>query len=91
MNIRPAIDGAAPAPGSAAHVSVFSQHFTVAEQDVAIAVVLPTFKRPEQLVDTLTSLAEQTINTTFAVIVVENHADFLVGRVDTKLLILKKG
>jgi GT2 family glycosyltransferase len=41
---------------------------------VEIAVVIPTFKRPEHLEKTLTSLAQQQTQKRFAVVVVENHA-----------------
>jgi GT2 family glycosyltransferase len=46
---------------------------------IRIAVVLPTFKRPDHLRRTLASLALQTIGVPFAVIVVENHAAGLQG------------
>jgi glycosyltransferase involved in cell wall biosynthesis len=46
---------------------------------VRIAVVLPTFKRPDHVRLTLASLAAQTIGTPFAVVVVENNAAGLEG------------
>jgi GT2 family glycosyltransferase len=41
---------------------------------IEIAVVIPTFKRPEHLEKTLMSLAKQQTRKRFAVVVVENHA-----------------
>jgi glycosyltransferase involved in cell wall biosynthesis len=41
---------------------------------VRVAVLVPTFKRPEQLAQTLASLAAQTTRTPYAVVVVENNA-----------------
>jgi GT2 family glycosyltransferase len=41
---------------------------------VQIAVLVPTFKRPEQLAKTLNSLGAQTTRTPYAVVVVENNA-----------------
>ncbi|MCR9137919.1 MAG: glycosyltransferase family 2 protein [Alphaproteobacteria bacterium] len=46
---------------------------------VAYVVTLPTFRRPEQLVQTLTSLAKQTFAKPFAVVVIENDADGMAG------------
>jgi glycosyltransferase involved in cell wall biosynthesis len=46
---------------------------------VRIAVVVPTFKRPNHLAKTLLSLAAQTIRTPFAAVVVENHAAGMEG------------
>ena len=41
---------------------------------VQIAVIIPTFKRPEHLEKTLLSVADQTTLRRFAAVVVENHA-----------------
>jgi GT2 family glycosyltransferase len=43
--------------------------------NIEIAVVMPTFRRPEHVVLTLRSLAVQSIDRPFAVVVVENEAD----------------
>jgi GT2 family glycosyltransferase len=41
---------------------------------VQIAVIIPTFKRPDHLEKTLSSVANQTTSRRFAAVVVENHA-----------------
>jgi GT2 family glycosyltransferase len=50
-----------------------------AELAVKAIVVVPTFRRPDGLADTLASLAAQVTATPFAVIVVENDADGRLG------------
>jgi GT2 family glycosyltransferase len=42
---------------------------------VQIAVVIPTFKRPDHLAKTLTSVAVQQTRRNFAVVVIENHTE----------------
>ncbi len=46
---------------------------------VRIAIVVPTFKRPDHLRRTLLSLAAQTIRTPHAAVIVENHAGGMEG------------
>ncbi|MFM9975149.1 MAG: glycosyltransferase family 2 protein [Beijerinckiaceae bacterium] len=46
---------------------------------VRIAVVIPTFKRPEHLAKTLASVSDQQTGRCFAVVVVENHAGACEG------------
>ncbi len=43
--------------------------------DVRIAVIIPTFKRPEHLAVTLASVAAQKTSRSFAAVVVENHVE----------------
>ncbi len=47
---------------------------TLDAYDVSIAVVIPTFKRPQQLARTLASVAAQVVSQKIAAVVVENHA-----------------
>jgi GT2 family glycosyltransferase len=47
--------------------------------DVAVAVTLPTYKRPGHLLKTLESLRSQTSEKSYAVIVMENDAEGLEG------------
>ena len=42
---------------------------------VEVAVVVPTFKRPEHLVATLRSVLNQNTSRSFAVVVMDNHAE----------------
>jgi glycosyltransferase involved in cell wall biosynthesis len=46
---------------------------------IGVAVVLPTFRRPDHLRVTLASVAAQTAEVAFAVVVVENHASGMEG------------
>ncbi|MEP4476450.1 MAG: glycosyltransferase family 2 protein, partial [Lentilitoribacter sp.] len=57
------------------NVSDFYRTEDLKADDVEIVVTLPTFKRPEQVLLTLKSLASQTIDKAFAVIVMDNHDD----------------
>lgn len=57
------------------NVSDFYRTEGLKADDVEIVVTLPTFKRPEQVLLTLKSLALQTIDKVFAVIVMDNHDD----------------
>jgi glycosyltransferase involved in cell wall biosynthesis len=57
----------------------FAQSAGLDRMAVRVAVVLPTFKRPEHVRLTLASLAAQTIDVPFAVIVIENHAAGMEG------------
>jgi GT2 family glycosyltransferase len=49
------------------------------DKSISVAVVVPTFKRPDHLRRTLASLTAQTTTAAFAVVVVENHAPGLEG------------
>jgi GT2 family glycosyltransferase len=44
------------------------------QSSVTVAVVIPTFKRPDHLERTLASVAGQSVHRTIAAVVVENHA-----------------
>lgn len=48
-------------------------------ESIEIAVTVPTFRRPEQVQETLDSLAAQKTNLTFAIIVMENDAEARQG------------
>jgi glycosyltransferase involved in cell wall biosynthesis len=70
-----------PSPDSGADPdnAPFAQSPGLDRASVLIAVVLPTFKRPDHVKRTLASLAAQTIAVPFAVVVVENHAAGMEG------------
>jgi GT2 family glycosyltransferase len=69
MMIRPATPMATDAPRVASVQSALLD-----PQRITVAVVIPTFKRPEHLALTLASVAGQTAPFAIAVVVVENHA-----------------
>ncbi|MGL4240162.1 MAG: glycosyltransferase family 2 protein, partial [Beijerinckiaceae bacterium] len=58
---------------------------------IAIAIVVPTYKRPEHLVLTLESLQAQTTEAAFAVVVVENHAAGREGAVAASRVLSEGG
>lgn len=60
-------------------VSVVARTPSLAAQAIACVVTVPTFKRPEQLLNTLHSLASQATERPFAVIVMENEAGERAG------------
>ena len=59
--------------------AVFAMSSNLDVNAVQIAVVIPTFKRPDHLEKTLTSVANQKTIRRFAAVVVENHAADLAG------------
>ncbi len=63
-----------PAMTSPAAVGSRFQRDVLDAHAVSIAVVIPTFKRPQQLARTLASVAAQVTSQTIAAVVVENHA-----------------
>ncbi len=74
-----------PPPAGA---SVFASTPGLAADTVRIAVVMPTFKRPDHAVKTLLSIAAQTIDTPFAIVAVENHAIGMEGAAAVGPLVL---
>lgn len=60
-------------------VTVHYRSPTLSAAKPVLAVTLPTFRRPEHLERTLQSLAEQTLDRPFAVVVMENDAEGLAG------------
>lgn len=59
---------------SEADVSIACRRLSRPAEEIGCAVVVPTFRRPQHLVATLDSLAEQQSATPFAIVVVENDA-----------------
>jgi glycosyltransferase involved in cell wall biosynthesis len=57
------------------NISNFYRTDGLLADDVEIVVTLPTFKRPEQVLLTLASLASQSTEKAYAVIVMDNHED----------------
>jgi GT2 family glycosyltransferase len=57
---------------------------------IEIAVVIPTFKRPDHLQKTLLSLAHQQTSKSFAVVVVENHAAGSEGAAMARAMLMDK-
>lgn len=57
------------------NISNFYRTDGLLADDVEIVVTLPTFKRPEQVLLTLASLAAQSTEKAYAVIVMDNHED----------------
>lgn len=57
------------------NISIFSASPGLAPARFEAVVTLPTFRRPEMLVETLDSLAQQQTTRAFAVIVIENDAE----------------
>ncbi len=60
-------------------VSVHYQSPALAPEGITHAVTLPTFRRPEQLLETLFSLTRQSFSEPFAIVVMENDAEHLEG------------
>ncbi|WP_274630721.1 glycosyltransferase family 2 protein [Arvimicrobium flavum] len=60
-------------------VSIFARTRGLDEAAVEAVVTLPTFKRPQQLLDTLRSLEAQRTSRRFAIIVMENEAELREG------------
>jgi GT2 family glycosyltransferase len=58
-------------------------------RSIEIAVVVPTFKRPEHLEKTLASVAQQQTSKRFAVVVVENHAAGCEGAEMARSMLLR--
>lgn len=65
-----------PSDGS---VSIVGRSAGPAAETVEAVVTLPTFKRPEQVLETLASLKAQNTGRRFAVIVMENEAEARAG------------
>jgi GT2 family glycosyltransferase len=61
------------------HPLLFAQTLRHPADAVRLVVVVPTYQRPDALMRTLQSLAEQDYDQSFAVIVVENHAAEAAG------------
>ncbi|HTV69923.1 MAG TPA: glycosyltransferase [Rhizobiaceae bacterium] len=61
-----------PAPSS---ISVVSRSPGLAPEAIEVVVTVPTFRRPNQILDTLRSLGAQRTQRSFAVIVMENDAE----------------
>lgn len=57
------------------NISDFYRTEELNADEIEIVVTLPTFKRPEQVLLTLQSLASQTVTKPYAVIVMDNHED----------------
>ncbi|OJF95276.1 glycosyltransferase family 2 protein [Pararhizobium antarcticum] len=60
-------------------VSVFYQTGTDATDSIEYVVTLPTFRRPEHLLETLKTVVSQRPAAPFAVVVMENDADGMAG------------
>ena len=60
-------------------VSIVGRSAGLAAETVEAVVTLPTFKRPEQVLETLASLKAQKTGRRFAVIVMENEAEARAG------------
>ncbi|WP_295813628.1 glycosyltransferase, partial [uncultured Nitratireductor sp.] len=60
-------------------VSIVARTPSLAAQAIACVITVPTFKRPDQLLNTLHSLASQATERRFAVIVMENEAEERAG------------
>ncbi|AZO09670.1 glycosyltransferase [Mesorhizobium sp. M3A.F.Ca.ET.080.04.2.1] len=67
-----------PLPSDAS-VSIAGRSPGLAAESVEAVVTLPTFKRPQQLLETLASLSRQRTGRAFAVIVIENEAEAREG------------
>lgn len=59
--------------------SISVRHVNQNESPVDAVVILPTFRRPEHLVQTLNSVAAQTTDRRFAIVVMENDDEGLDG------------
>ncbi|RWL47274.1 MAG: glycosyltransferase [Mesorhizobium sp.] len=64
---------------SDASVSIAGRSPELAAESVEAVVTLPTFKRPQQVLETLASLKAQRTERRFAVIVMENEAEARLG------------
>lgn len=64
---------------SASNVTVVARSPGLRFDEVAIAVTLPTYKRPEQVLATLQSVIGQRTRRPFAVVVMENDAEWHAG------------
>ncbi|WEZ84386.1 glycosyltransferase [Rhizobium sp. 32-5/1] len=60
-------------------VSVFHQIAADAPDSIEYVVTLPTFRRPEHLIDTLKTIVSQRPDAPFAVVVMENDAEGMAG------------
>ncbi|MDO9418263.1 glycosyltransferase family 2 protein [Pararhizobium sp.] len=60
-------------------VTIFFKQSPVADADIALVVTLPTFRRPEHVVETLKTIILQKPAAPFAVVVMENDADGQAG------------
>ncbi|MBE7183463.1 MAG: glycosyltransferase family 2 protein [Methylobacterium mesophilicum] len=68
-----------PTPSFPSDVTPFCHSPGLDPSRFTCVVTLPTFRRPDQLKETLRSLAAQTTREPFAVIVMENDADGMAG------------
>ena len=61
------------------NITIVAQSPGLKPEDVDVVVTIPTFKRPEHLLETLASVRDQKTKRRFAVIVMDNHAEGLEG------------
>lgn len=61
------------------NITVIAQSPGLNSADVDVVVTIPTFKRPEHVLETLASVRDQKTSRRFAVIVMDNHAEGLEG------------
>ncbi len=66
-------------PSIASNITVLAQSPGLKPAEVDVVVIIPTFKRPEHLLETLASVRDQKTNRRFAVIVMDNDAEGLQG------------
>jgi GT2 family glycosyltransferase len=63
----------------AENITVVSQSPRLDPDKVDVAVIIPTFKRPDHLLETLASVRDQKTSRNFAVVVMDNHSEGLEG------------
>jgi hypothetical protein len=63
----------------AENITVVAQSPKLVPDEVDVVVIIPTFKRPEHLLETLASVRDQKTGHRFAIVVMDNHAEGLEG------------
>ncbi|MFP5076317.1 glycosyltransferase family 2 protein [Rhizobium sp. YIM 134829] len=68
-------------------VSLYFERTVIPDAEIAYAITLPTFRRPDHLIATLKTLLVQAPGKPFAIIVMENDTDGLAGAEAAKQLL----
>ena len=66
------------------NITIVAQSPGLNPDEVDVVVTIPTFKRPEHVLDTLASVRDQLTSRRYAVIVMDNDAEGLQGVGATK-------
>jgi len=70
-------------------ITIHSRNNVLKPEQIEIVVIIPTFKRPEHLITTLTSVINQDTKSAFAIVVMDNHPEGSEGAVAAESLLQK--